>query len=140
MSALQLPPTGPALQRAAAAPAAPAAPTDGPHLRVVPTPARDPLAPTSRLQAWRRRTGVALILSALLVLGAQALAGGDAVTPVPVSQQTAVVQPGESLWDVARANAPAGTSTADYVEQLRSTNALDGAVVQPWQVLRLPAA
>jgi len=134
MSALQLPPIG------SAAPRTDAAPVDGPHLRVVPGPARDPLAPTSQLQAWRRRVGLGLVLSALVLLGAQALASGAAVTPLPVSQVTTVVQPGETLWDVARTNAPAGTSTADYVEQLRSSNALDGAVVQPWQVLRLPAA
>ncbi len=129
MSALQLPP---------AAPTRPARR----HLRLVEAPASS-LAPSGPLQAWRRRFGALVVLAALVVVVAQAFAGGaDATSPVtvPVSATTVVVQPGQTLWDIASVHAPAGTSTWAYVEELSELNGITGSQVDAWQVLRLPAA
>lgn len=104
------------------------------------------LAPTSRAQAWRRRAGVAAALASVLVLLVVALSTllGSPVTDgprfVPVAEASVVVEPGQTLWDVARLHAPAGTATTDYVAELRTVNSLQGTTLDAWQVLRLPAA
>ena len=129
MSALQLP-------------ASPAARPARRHLRVVEAPASS-LAPTGPLQAWRRRIGALVVLAAIVVLIGQALLGpADAVSPAtqPVSTATVVVQPGQTLWDIASTHAPADTSTWTYVEQLSELNGVSGSSLDAWQVLRLPAA
>ena len=129
MSALQLP-------------ARPAARPTRRHLRVVDAPASS-LAPTGPLQAWRRRIGALVVLAAIVVLVGQALLGPeDAVSPAtqPVSTATVVVQPGQTLWDIASTHAPADTSTWTYVEQLSELNGVSGSSLDAWQVLRLPAA
>lgn len=129
MSALQLP-------------ASPARPTRRRHLRVVEAPASS-LAPTGPLQAWRRRIGALVVLAAIVVLVGQALLGpADAAAPAtqPVSTATVVVQPGQTLWDIATTHAPADTSTWAYVEQLSELNGVSSGSLDAWQVLRLPAA
>lgn len=115
------------------------------HLRVVEAPARPALAPTGPLQAWRRRIGALAVLLAAIVLVGQAVAGsgaGEATSVdevVPVSSSTVVVQPGQTLWDVASERAPAGVAPRAYLDELREVNALDGSDLDAWQVLRLPA-
>lgn len=123
------------------------APTRRGHLRVVEEPARPALAPTGPLQAWRRRIGALAVLLAAVVLIGQAVAGGlagDGSTAVdeavPVSASTVVVQPGQTLWEVASQHAPAGIAPRAYLDQLRAANGIEGSAVDAWQVLRLPAA
>ncbi len=150
MSALSLPPTRTATastvpaRRVAPSPAAPPAQPDGgrPHLRLVEAPPRPSLAPTGPLQAWRRRLGVLLVLAALVGLGVQTLVGGPgAATEVaPVSATTVVVQPGQTLWDVAQEHAPADVSPAAYVRELAELNGVTNGALDAWQVLRLPGA
>lgn len=130
MSALQLPST------------APARPASRRHLRVVEGPAAS-LAPTGPLQAWRRRIGALLVLAAIVYLVGQALVGPtEAAAPatVPVSTATVVVQPGQTLWDIASTHAPADTSTWTYVDQLAELNGVSNGALDAWQVLRLPSA
>lgn len=139
MSALQIPST----RRAASAPTTPATAGDRPVLRLVedPTPSRS-LAPSGPLQAWRRRIGALLVVVAAVFLVAEALTAAPAPVDdaVPVSATTVVVQPGETLWDVARRHAPADVGTAAFVEQVTALNGINGGQVDAWQVLRLPAS
>lgn len=119
-------------------------------LRIVTTPQprrpRDPLAPTSRAQALRRRAAVATVLllaltltTALLAGAVRANVGAAAVgAPVPVADAVVVVQPGDTVWSIARQHAPAGVSTASYAGLIVERNGLDGGAVDEWQVLRLP--
>ena len=121
-----------------------------PPLRIVTTPApaptAHPLAPTSRAQAWRRRVAVATVLCLLAALAAVMLAGaiGGAVTvtppaaPVPVADGFVVVEPGDTVWDIAGRLAPEGVSTATYAGRIVERNGLIGGAVEEWQVLRLP--
>ena len=131
MSALQLPPRAPD--------------TAGPaerHLRLVEPPA-SPLAPTGPLQAWRRRLGALVVLATVVIVGGQALVGpGGQLAPatVPANAATVVVQPGQTLWDIASTHAPADTSTWAYVEQLAELNGVAPDQLDAWQVLRLPDA
>lgn len=130
MSALQLPSPAPSTRPGRR------------HLRVVEAPASS-LAPSGPLQAWRRRLGALVVLAAIVVLVGQALLGpADAVAPAtqPVSTATVVVQPGDTLWDIASTHAPADTSTWTYVEQLTELNGVSNGTLQAWQVLRLPSA
>lgn len=133
MSALSLPrPTTATAPRAA----------DRGHLRLVGEAPHRGLAPSGPLQAWRRRIGALVVLAALLVLVGTALTGGTASSPeiVPASSATVVVQPGQTLWNVATDHAPAEVATGAYVDQLIELNRLDSGSVGAWQVLRLPAA
>ena len=134
MSALQIPPStrpAPSPRRGRDA--------GGPTLRLVPSPPRT-LAPSGPLQAWRRRIGALLVLVATVVLVVEAVAG-PVVAPqevVPASTATVVVEPGQTLWDVAGQHAPAGVDTAAYVRELAELNGIDNGAVDAWQVLRLP--
>ena len=137
MSALQLPPSAPA-----AAPVRRSTPPAERHLRLVEPPARS-LAPTGPVQAWRRRVGALVVLAALLVILVQALVGPapeTAPATTPVSAATVVVQPGQTLWDIASTHAPADTSTWTYVDRLAEVNGVTPGTLQAWQVLRLPGA
>ena len=66
------------------------------------------------------------------------------VTPstemVPASTATAVVEPGETLWDVAAEHAPAGVAPDAYVRELAELNGITNGAVDAWQVLRLPVS
>src|SRR6056297_605149 len=78
---------------------------------------------------------VLLVTGAILVLG-----GGDADAQLadPVAGHV-VVSPGETLWDVAVATAPAGVDARDQVRAIQELNGLDGAQLPAWSVLLLPA-
>lgn len=113
-----------------------------PDLRLVESPPRPALAPTGPLQAWRRRLGVLVVLAALVGLAVQAVADGPVAAPevAPVSAATVVVQPGQTLWDIAEEQAPADVSPAAYVRQLAELNGVTNGALDAWQVLRLPSA
>jgi hypothetical protein len=105
--------------------------------RVPPQPHLRLLAPRRRIRYGRRRL-VAVTLVALLVVGAWTmvhaaarLLGGDPlnatgqtrssqpvrVPSAPIAARTHVVQPGETLWSIARAEHPTGDIRA-VVDQL----------------------
>ena len=50
-----------------------------------------------------------------------------------------VVQPGDTLWGIAVATAPAGVDPREQVARLRALNHLEGAHLDPWAVVLLPA-
>ena len=93
----------------------------------------------SRRAARRRhRTGLAAVAVAVLAL---TLMGGgrEAIAPAEGrGRSTVVVQPGETLWDVAERHAPEGSDLRVYVATLTDLNDLDGGLVQAGARLRLP--
>ena len=50
-----------------------------------------------------------------------------------------VVEPGDTLWDVAASTAPDGVDTRRQLEAILALNGLDGGEVEAWTVLLLPA-
>ena len=106
--------------------------------------------PTERVEAARIRQGiarrraarrrhrlglgvVAAAVMALTILGG----GGEATAPAAPSARSVVVQPGETLWDIAEEHAPAGMDLRVYVMAITERNDID-LVVSPGTRLRLP--
>lgn len=58
--------------------------------------------------------------------------------PEPAARQTVVVQPGQTLWSIARGLAP-GRDVRETVHEIRQINGLDNAMVRSGQILVLPA-
>ncbi len=116
------------------APATPAAPGE---LRY----AVDARAPRpSRAVYLRRRLTVvlAVILLALgLVLFGGAM-GAEAGGGAPITGGHVVVEPGQTLWEVAIDNAPAGTDIRGYLADLQDLNGLHDGQVAAWSVVLLP--
>ncbi len=92
----------------------------------------------------RRRLGVVAVVAVLTVLLTVLTGdpGADAGQPAAVDVRArAVVEPGESLWEVAVDHAPPGSDPRAYLERLRRLNDLEaGSPVPAWTGLRLPAA
>jgi Tfp pilus assembly protein FimV len=68
------------------------------------------------------------------------LLGGGQEATAPAAgprQHTAVVQPGETLWDIAERHAPAGMDPRAYIVALEGANDL-GPVLQAGARIRLP--
>lgn len=105
-------------------------------------PAARPAA--SPLPALALRAVAVLVLAALLGAAAWlgvALAGGgaaQAAAPEAPAQLVAVA-PGQTLWEIASAHAPAGTDVRDTVEAIAVANGLSAGQVRAGQVLEIPA-
>ena len=112
-----------------------------------PTPLRRTGSPLRLTRRGRRlvRTVVVTLallvaLAAAVVAGVPSVAAGDGAA-VPATASV-VVQPGQTLWQVARQVAP-GTDIRETVARIKDLNGLSGAagdVVQPGQLLVVPAA
>ena len=92
-----------------------------------------------RRQAARRRHRAGFAAVAVAVVALTLLGGGREAT-APAAQQTkhvAIVQPGDTLWDIAERYAPEGMDPRVYVDFLVRTNDV-GAVLQAGTKLRLP--
>lgn len=86
----------------------------------------------------RRRLAVLLVVVAMT--GLLTLLGGDPgaeAGPEPAPVEHTVVEPGETLWEIALRRAPSDTDPRAYLDRLRRLNGLD-ASVPAWTVLRLP--
>jgi Tfp pilus assembly protein FimV len=98
------------------------------------------LRPATRASAWRRRLAAVAVLvllaSLLAVLVGQVTAGADLADPVGA---TTTIGPGETLWDVASASAPAGVSVQEQLAAITDLNGFDGGAIEPWTVVLLPA-
>jgi hypothetical protein len=95
--------------------------------------------PTSAAVYARRRlvaVGIMVVLITVLAV-VVGRAGAQAQLEDPVAGHV-VVQPGETLWDVAVATAPDGMDPRAQLEALRDLNGLDGAI-DAWTVVLLPA-
>ena len=101
---------------------------------------------------YRRRRVVALVLVVALVVvamagaravlrplagldGGRPLSATDGSTPVTAGHETQLVQPGETLWDIARDLQPTGDVRA-LVDELAALNG--GASLAAGQTVRLP--
>jgi hypothetical protein len=98
------------------------------------------IRPATAASAWRRRLGAvaALVLLVFLVtvgIG-RVTAGAD---PSVAADGTATVAPGQTLWDVATATAPAGVDARDQLARIVELNGLSSAEIDAWTVLLLPA-
>jgi hypothetical protein len=98
------------------------------------------LRPASRASAWRRRTGaiaVLVLLAFLLTAGiGRVTAGAQLADPVA---GTVTIGPGETLWDVAAATAPAGVGVQEQLAAITDLNGFSGGSIEPWTVVLLPA-
>ncbi len=104
-----------------------------PHLRLV-TP------PPSRASTWRRRVGAVLVvalLAALLVAGFGRV-GASASLEDRVDGHV-VIEPGQTLWDVASTTAPEGVDAREQLRAIQDLNGFDGGRVDAWSVVLLPA-
>lgn len=99
-------------------------------------------APVPSTVYWRRRAGAVLAVFALaLMLALMAGFGGaEAGLSRPATAGTAVVAPGQTLWDVAATTAPAGVDARTYLAQIRELNGLSSASVAAWTVVLLPTS
>lgn len=90
-------------------------------------------------RAARRRHRAGLGAVAIAVVAMTLLGGGREAT-APAAEQgkrTAVVQPGDTLWDLAERHAPAGMDLRVYVDALTGMNRLDSGL-QAGARIRLP--
>jgi LysM repeat protein len=77
----------------------------------------------------------ALALAGLLMSRPSSMAGDR---PEPAARQTIVVQPGQTLWSIAKDFAPQ-RDVRETVYEIRRINGLDSAMVRSGQILVLPA-
>jgi hypothetical protein len=115
-----------------------------PAMSTAPTMSRT----TVRLTARGRRLARTVVLATVLLLALVAMLGGR----VPASQAgdgpaqrattTVVVQPGQTLWSLAKSVAP-GVDPRATIDRIKSLNGLSGSAtdtVRPGQQLVIPAA
>jgi hypothetical protein len=87
----------------------------------------------------RRVTALVTVVVVVLVLAAGAFAVVRAVGSSPAPTRTVLVEPGQSLWQVAAATSP-GSDVGETVSQIRSLNHLGGTTLTPGQTLLVPVA
>jgi hypothetical protein len=87
----------------------------------------------------RRVTAAVTAVVVILVLTAAVFAAARAVHTTPVQTRAVVVQPGQSLWQVAVATSP-GANVSETTDQIRSLNHLGSTALTPGQTLLVPIA
>ena len=107
-----------------------------PSLRLVPPPARPP-----RHVYWLRRALALAVLAGLLlaiggVVRAMAVAGPEEV--LGRTNLTVVVEPGQTLWDLAERYAPEGRDLVEWADEIARANGLDGRTLQAGMPLQIP--
>lgn len=85
----------------------------------------------------RGRLVVTVVTAVVAGAGLAGLATADATTPAAPEPVAVVVEPGETLWSLARRVAP-GQDPRPVVEQLRRLNGMEGAGLAAGQRLLLP--
>lgn len=95
---------------------------------------------SSRLLFWKRRVMVviSLLAAAFLLTGLISRVGAEAELENKVAGQV-VIQPGETLWDVAVETAPPGMDTREHLDAVRDLNDLSRSHVEAWTVVLIPA-
>lgn len=111
----------------------------GPRYATAPAPAiPDTFRLTRRGELLIRRVTAALVVLAVAgVITALAIGVVGLVRPAEQASRTVVVQPGQSLWQIADEHSSGG-DVRDEIERIRSANALSGADVQAGQRLIVP--
>ena len=114
---------------------------------VVPAPA-PALRPALRLvdaqppMGHRRRAVVLASLVATVLVTLAVFLGGVAADARSVPLEVAghvVLQPGETLWDVAVRSAPAGVDPRRQLDDLRRLNSFGPGALDAWTVVLIPA-
>lgn len=111
------------------------------HLTLVRQPAPTPVRARPALRLTRRGRLVVLLVAVV----ALALALGWGAQSVKASAESTgsatayvAVQPGDTLWDIARTVAP-GDDPRDVVARITELNALPSSSLAPGQLLVVPA-
>lgn len=94
----------------------------------------------ARRRAERRRRRAGIVAIVLSIVALTLLGGGQGATSRADSQslpETVVVQPGDTLWDVAASIAPEGADPRVYLEALIEANEIAGPIY-PGMRLRVP--
>jgi nucleoid-associated protein YgaU len=115
---------------------------------VLPRPvAASTIAPLRLTRRGRRLARTALIVLALVAALALSVAGRDGVGqagdgPAVPATSTVVVQPGQTLWQVARSVARDADprETVARIQELNGLSGADAATLRPGQTLVVPAA
>ena len=115
------------------------------RLRPVPRPVRPGPSPRPRVArplppgTYARRRAAAVLLVVALVVAFRlllgALGGGPLTAPEPISSRVVVVQPGDTLWAIARRLDPGGDVRVT-VQRLAAAHG--GSVLQVGERIRLP--
>ncbi|HSK24951.1 MAG TPA: hypothetical protein VK906_17330 [Egicoccus sp.] len=89
---------------------------------------------------WRRRAVaiLGLIVVAFLLTVAIGRVGAEAELEDKVAGHV-VVQPGQSLWEVAVATAPEGMDARRHLDEVVKLNGFTSSQVDAWTVVLLPA-
>jgi hypothetical protein len=93
-----------------------------------------------RNRAMVRRRRAALALVAIGTVAATLLGGGpdgSSVASAPGAPKAVVIQPGETLWDIAQAHAPASIDPRAYIDAIVALNDL-GPSLPAGLRIRLP--
>jgi nucleoid-associated protein YgaU len=95
-----------------------------------------------RAHLTRRGQLVLVALAAVVVLAVAGLmsrtSGTATQRPEPIGQHSIVVQPGQTLWSIAKDVAP-DRDVREVIYEIRRINGLDSAMVRSGQTLVLPA-
>ena len=115
------------------------------RLRPAPRPVRPGPSPRPRVArplppgTYARRRAAAVLLVVALVVAVRlllgALGGGPLTAPEPISSRVVVVQPGDTLWAIARRLDPGGDVRVT-VQRLAAAHG--GSVLQVGERIRLP--
>ncbi|WP_439690493.1 hypothetical protein ACRQ4C_06170 [Curtobacterium sp. SP.BCp] len=79
-----------------------------------------------------------LLIVALAVLNGGRASAGDASGSGSAHFETVTIQPGETLWQLAEETAP-NADPRDFVQDVVTLNALDGAGLQAGEKIAIPA-
>ena len=109
--------------------------------RVIAVPARAEAGPHGTRLTRRGQALVVLVALASMLVGLAAVRVSTHATSTatPVSYATVVVQPGQTLWSIARGLAPV-VDPRVTVAQLIELNHLDGGAIAAGQRLQVPSA
>lgn len=98
--------------------------------------ARPPVGPAYRLTRRGRLVVFVLAFVALLAVGV-ALAGGSMATGEAEATETLVVEPGQTLWEIA-SDVSDGDDVRDTIDHLVDLNDLDTVTLDAGQRLEVP--
>ncbi|MGB7980146.1 MAG: LysM peptidoglycan-binding domain-containing protein [Candidatus Nanopelagicales bacterium] len=103
----------------------------------------EPAIQLTRRGRLARTAALLTLLAVLVLMSLDVLSGGRALAEtappsVAVSTVTAVVAQGDSLWSIAQSVSPAADPRA-VIGEIRELNGLRSNLIQPGQVLLVPA-
>lgn len=96
----------------------------------------------SSLRSLRGPARIVLVLASLLLVGSVLAGSVRTVLSDPIAPEAAghvVLEPGETLWDIAVRSAPAGVDPREQLDALRRLNGFASATLDAWTVVLLPA-